>query len=56
MNFTVEPIMDAYGKVKDFVVKVRDCEACAKRRAKIKKFAQTTGKKARDFMRLRKIK
>lgn len=56
MNFTVEPIMDAYGKVKDFVVKVRDCEACARRREKIKQYTKITGKKARDFMRLGKVK
>lgn len=51
MKNTITPLYDAYGKVRDFYVKINDCEACAKRREKIKQFARISGKKARDFLR-----
>ena len=37
MNSEIHPIKDAWGKVIDFVVK-HECEACKKRRAKMKAF------------------
>ena len=37
MNNLIEPILDAYGKVVDFIVK-HECAGCKKRRAKVKAF------------------
>lgn len=37
MKNAVRPIKDAWGKVVDFVVE-HECEACKKRRAKVKAF------------------
>lgn len=52
MKETIVPIHDTIGKVRDFYIKVRDCEACARRRAKAVTYIRTTSKMARDFLRI----
>ena len=52
MNNTIRPIKDAAQKVIDFVVE-HECEACKKRRAKLKKFVRSVDKAARDVLRRR---
>lgn len=55
MNNEIHPIKDAFGKVKDFVVK-HECEGCQKRRAKLTKFVRKVDKSARDMLRRRRKK
>ncbi len=50
MNNTIRPITDAVGRVVDFIVE-HECEACKRRRKKLKNFAQRVDKKARNFLR-----
>ena len=52
MKNTVTPIKDAWDKVVDFVVE-HECEACKKRRAKVKAFFNRT---KRDLLRNRRRK
>ena len=55
MNNTIKPLLDAAGKVKDFVV-LHECEGCKRRRAKLTKFVRTVDKSARDMLRRRRKK
>lgn len=55
MKNTVTPIKDAIGRVVDFIVE-HECEACKRRRAKIKKAVKLVDRKARDLLRQRKRK
>jgi hypothetical protein len=56
MKETIVPLHNAAGKVRDFYVKVRDCESCARRRAKITSYIRMANKQARDLMRQRPVK
>lgn len=52
MMNTIQPIKDAYERVVDFIVE-HECEACKKRRRKVKAFVNRT---KRDLLRMRKRK
>lgn len=52
MMNTIQPIKNAYARVVDFIVE-HECEACKKRRRKVKAFVNRT---KRDLLRMRKRK
>ena len=52
MDNEVTPLLDAFNKVRDFIVNP-PCEGCKRRKAKLQKYGKAVGKAARDLLRRR---